>query len=182
MPAYRVMTDSPDLSALDRARQLGQRCWQEPDAQLDFSGVESVTPEFAATLCQTILERCPPGMLQTALVIETMTAAVRTVFVRALMGSLPTAASPTETEIEHKPPPPAAVSDEPGLSAALNPLDLLRQVQDEYLTYVHTFQRFRNPALRDWVADQVRRGTLLWKEPYVQVSRPWRIQRECKPC
>ena len=182
MATYQLSTDTLILSALDHARQLGQRCWQEPDAQLDFSGVESVTSEFAATLCQTILGQCPPAMLQTALVIETMTPAVQTVFMRALMGAVPTAASPAEAQIEHKPPPPPAVSDEPELPAAPTPLDLLRQVQDEYLTYVQTFHRFRNPAIRDWVADQVRRGTLLWKEPYVQLSRPWRIQRECKPC
>ena len=42
----------------------------------------------------------------------------------------------------------------------MNPFTARRADQRAYLTYVHTFQRFRNPAIRDWVAEQMRRDTL----------------------
>ena len=53
----------------------------------------------------------------------------------------------------------------------MNPFAVLEEVQEAYLSYVHTFQKFNNPAIRDWVAERVRKGTLLWKEPYIQLSR-----------
>jgi superfamily II DNA or RNA helicase len=55
----------------------------------------------------------------------------------------------------------------------MNPFAMLQAEQDDYLTYVQTFQRFQNPAIRDWVKERVRQGTLLWREPYVQLSRPF---------
>jgi very-short-patch-repair endonuclease len=55
----------------------------------------------------------------------------------------------------------------------MNPFAVLDSVQSEYLTYVRTFQRFQNPQIRDWVMERVERGTLLWKPPYVQLSRPF---------
>jgi hypothetical protein len=50
----------------------------------------------------------------------------------------------------------------------------LTQVQAAYLTYVHTFQKFRNSAIRDWVAERVKGGTPLCKEPCIYMSRPSR--------
>jgi ATP-dependent helicase YprA (DUF1998 family) len=55
----------------------------------------------------------------------------------------------------------------------MNSFSVLHDVQSAYLTYVHTFQKFKNPAIQDWVAERVRSGTLLWKEPYVELSRPF---------
>ena len=57
----------------------------------------------------------------------------------------------------------------------MNPFSVLHDVQSAYLTYVHTFQKFKNPAIRDWVAERVRQGTLLWKEPYVELSLPFEL-------
>lgn len=57
----------------------------------------------------------------------------------------------------------------------MNPFTVLDQVQEAYLSYVHTFQKFNNPAIRDWVAERVRKGTLLWKEPYIQLSREFQL-------
>lgn len=37
----------------------------------------------------------------------------------------------------------------------MNPLAALKSVQEAYLTYVHTFQKFNNPAIQDWVAERV---------------------------
>jgi len=55
----------------------------------------------------------------------------------------------------------------------MNPFEILRSVQQDYLTYVRTFQRFQNPQIRDWVLERVENGTLLWKPPFVQLSRPF---------
>jgi hypothetical protein len=55
----------------------------------------------------------------------------------------------------------------------LNPFEILRGVQQDYLTYVRTFQRFQDEKIRDWVLERVEKGTLLWKPPYVQISRPF---------
>jgi len=57
--------------------------------------------------------------------------------------------------------------------ASMNPFTVLEHVQSEYRTYVQTFQRFQNPAIRDWVMERIQNGTLLWKPPFVQLSRPF---------
>jgi len=56
----------------------------------------------------------------------------------------------------------------------MNPLTALQAIQDAYLTYVRTFQKFQNPAIREWVLEQVHKGRLLWKEPFIQLSRRFR--------
>ncbi|MBN1247611.1 MAG: DEAD/DEAH box helicase [Anaerolineae bacterium] len=55
----------------------------------------------------------------------------------------------------------------------MNPFDILDQVRRDYRTYVETFQRFQDPAIRDWVMARIENGTLLWKPPYIQLSRPF---------
>jgi len=55
----------------------------------------------------------------------------------------------------------------------VNPFEILAAVQRDYLTYVQTFQRFQNPEIREWVLERVQSGTLLWKPPYIQLSRPF---------
>ncbi len=57
----------------------------------------------------------------------------------------------------------------------MNPFDTLANVQADYLTYVRTFQRFQNPEIRDWVMDRIEHGTLLWKPPFIQLSRPFAV-------
>jgi hypothetical protein len=55
----------------------------------------------------------------------------------------------------------------------MNPFDVLQVVQQDYLTYVRTFQRFQNPEIQAWVLERVHSGTLLWKPPFIQISRPF---------
>lgn len=55
----------------------------------------------------------------------------------------------------------------------MNPFETLENVQRDYLTYVRTFQRFQNQRIEDWVTERIERGTLLWKPPFVQLSRPF---------
>ena len=55
----------------------------------------------------------------------------------------------------------------------MNPFAILSTVRQDYLTYVRTFQRFQNPEIQDWVLEQVQSGSLLWKPPFIQISRPF---------
>ncbi len=55
----------------------------------------------------------------------------------------------------------------------MNPFDVLAHVQQQYRTYVQTFQRFQNPRIEQWIGERIADGTLLWKPPYVQISRPF---------
>lgn len=52
----------------------------------------------------------------------------------------------------------------------MNPFSTLQAVQSAYRCYVDTLQRFKNPAIRDWVLQRVAHG-LLWREPYLQLSQ-----------
>ena len=52
-----------------------------------------------------------------------------------------------------------------------NPFETLDAVRDAYRRYVTTFQKFKNPAIQGWVQERVDQGTLLWREPYVQLMR-----------
>jgi ATP-dependent helicase YprA (DUF1998 family)/ribosomal protein L37AE/L43A len=53
----------------------------------------------------------------------------------------------------------------------MNPFHALTDVQDAYQRYVRTFQQFRNPQIGDWVEERIQEGTLLWKDPYIQLAR-----------
>jgi len=55
----------------------------------------------------------------------------------------------------------------------MNPFEILAAVQRDYRTYVQTFQQFQNEAIERWISKRIESGTLLWKPPYVQLSRPF---------
>jgi len=173
MAIHRIVTGAGTLADLEVARRLGQRLWEEGDLQLDFGGVEDVSAEFAAELCRTIVERRSPAVLSNALLVQTMAPAVQATFLPAIMAALDVGVSEPPTEPDR----PAPVSEAartaslPAADATLDPFAILSNVQDAYRTYVHTFQKFNNPAIRDWVAERVEQGTLLWRDPFVQLSR-----------
>jgi len=144
------------LADLETARRLGRRLWEERDLQLDFSGVEHVSAEFATELCRTIVERRSPAVLSNALLVQTMAPAVQATFLPAIMAALGTGPEPS-TEPDRPAPAdePAETARPPLADVALDPFSLLSNVQDAYRTYVHTFQKFNNPAIQDWVAERV---------------------------
>jgi hypothetical protein len=160
------------LEDLDVARRLGRRLWEESDLQLDFSGVDRVSPETAAELCRTIVERRSPAVLSNAFLVHTMAPEVQATFLPAIMAVVTASAvytpPPAEPAVSTTPARPAPVAIQEG---TLNPFSVLSVVQSDYLTYVQTFQRFQNPEIRDWVLERVQNGTLLWKPPFVQISR-----------
>jgi ATP-dependent helicase YprA (DUF1998 family) len=53
----------------------------------------------------------------------------------------------------------------------LNPFEILEYAKDSYKTYVYTFQKIKNPVIKEWIATRMAEGTLLWKESYVQLNR-----------
>jgi ribosomal protein L37AE/L43A len=55
----------------------------------------------------------------------------------------------------------------------LNPFKALESVQDLYKDYVYTFQKFKNPVIQDWVSERIAQGTLLWRDPHVQLNRTY---------
>ena len=53
----------------------------------------------------------------------------------------------------------------------MNPFETLSYVQNTYRTYVYTFQKIRSPEIEKWVQEKIAEGTLLWKDPYIQLNR-----------
>ncbi|MBA3045306.1 MAG: DEAD/DEAH box helicase [Euryarchaeota archaeon] len=53
----------------------------------------------------------------------------------------------------------------------MNPFEALENIQEEYKRYVFSFQKFKNPTIKDWVEERVQGGTLLWKEPHIQLNK-----------
>jgi ATP-dependent helicase YprA (DUF1998 family) len=158
-----------DLQDQDQAREIGQRLGTS-EAVLDFTGVESVSIPFAVRLIRTFLEKKDFAALQTAWDLSTMADTVQTVLFQA-MG--------LATNPDYKLPPMRAASTteakgtDPKGFTSLDPFAVLKAAQDDYRKYVRTFQRVDNPTIRDWILEKVDSGTLLWKQPYVQISRPY---------
>jgi superfamily II DNA/RNA helicase/rubrerythrin len=57
------------------------------------------------------------------------------------------------------------------LSKQINPFLALDEVKASYRRYVETFQRFRNPVIKQWVDEQIRSGTVLWQQPLIELNR-----------
>jgi ATP-dependent helicase YprA (DUF1998 family) len=53
----------------------------------------------------------------------------------------------------------------------MNPFSTLQRVRDAYRGYVRTFQHFQNPEIDRWVGERIERGTLLWRDPHVELAR-----------
>jgi hypothetical protein len=159
----QVFRGGETIDDVTYGRELGQQVWQE-NAQLDFSGVVGVSAEFARELCRTVLQRRAMATLQNALVMQTMAQPVQATFfpimMEAMSGTL-TAAREVEPESS------ATVDDDGNFDVFAG----LAAIQASYRRYVETFQQFLNPTIRDWVGERVADGTLLWKDPTIQLSR-----------
>lgn len=172
MRIENVLTDTSHLADPEIARQLGRRLWTENDLQLDFSDIDSVTEEFATELCRTIIQQRDPALLHHALMITTMAPPVQATFFAvlsaALSGSLGSTPASGAEALEAGS---GTGEDLLDLRHAFNPISALRSIQAAYLQYVYTFQKFTNPNIAGWVEEKIRSGTLLWREPYIQLTR-----------
>ena len=54
---------------------------------------------------------------------------------------------------------------------AFDPLEALVDIKNAYRCYVSSFQKFKNPVIRDWIDRKIEEGTLLSKGPYIQINR-----------
>ncbi len=57
----------------------------------------------------------------------------------------------------------------------MNPLEVFRQLQNTYRSYVETCQTIRNEGIRKWVGERIEEGRFLWRPPYLTLGR--RFQR-----
>ncbi|WP_254534032.1 DEAD/DEAH box helicase [Natrinema gelatinilyticum] len=57
------------------------------------------------------------------------------------------------------------------MATRMNPFEALADIQQSYRSYVETFQQFENETIEDWVTQRIDRGSVLWKEPYVQLNQ-----------
>ena len=53
----------------------------------------------------------------------------------------------------------------------LDPFEALKNARTAYRRYVTSFQRFKNPTIRDWVELKLDEGTLISKGPYIELNR-----------
>ncbi|HEU18462.1 MAG TPA: DEAD/DEAH box helicase [Deltaproteobacteria bacterium] len=53
----------------------------------------------------------------------------------------------------------------------MNPFETLQYMQEQYKTYVYTFQKIKNPHIRRWIFDRIDNGSLLWRAPHVQLNQ-----------
>jgi len=60
------------------------------------------------------------------------------------------------------------------MSKQVNNFVALDAVRDAYRRYVATFQRFRNPVIKEWIENQVQEGTILWREPLIELNRRYK--------
>jgi superfamily II DNA or RNA helicase/rRNA maturation protein Nop10 len=57
----------------------------------------------------------------------------------------------------------------------MNPFEVLEYAKDRYRSYVYTFQKIKNPVIQDWIRMRMTEGSLLWKEPFVQLNRRYEL-------
>lgn len=164
----RVGTSLGDLLL---ARQIGEEL-RQPGNQLDFTGVEEASVDFLRVLIATVLETRDQVSLLGMVDISTMSAPVQKSFLLALQTAA-LAAPGGEAVVLGDGSEAASEAESSPAPATLDPFDVLRQVQHDYLMYVRTFQQFQNPDIQQWVLDHIENGSLLWKPPYIQIARPF---------
>jgi len=54
---------------------------------------------------------------------------------------------------------------------SLDPFSAVDKIKATYRQYVSSFQKFKNPTIREWVDDRIGKGTLLHKGPFIQLNR-----------
>ena len=56
-------------------------------------------------------------------------------------------------------------------SKQMNVFNAVDNLRETYQRYVFTFQKFRNPAIQEWVNEKMSEGGLLWKDTHVELKR-----------
>ncbi|MBN1812558.1 MAG: DEAD/DEAH box helicase [Anaerolineae bacterium] len=144
-------------------KHIEQLLEQGEPVKLDFTGIEAASPSFVdECVGKLFLERGQEEM-EGRLTVAGASPDTQALIRRMIRERLREKRSHSE----------AAGSLAETDTIALDPFAILSAVQQDYLTYVRTFQRFQNTTISDWVLERVQSGTLLWKPPFVQISRPF---------
>jgi len=56
-------------------------------------------------------------------------------------------------------------------NSGFNPITALDEISEAYRIFVSSFQKFKNPIIRDWIDEKIKNGTLLYKGPYIDLAR-----------
>jgi len=56
-------------------------------------------------------------------------------------------------------------------NTSFNPVSALETITGAYRTFVSSFQKFKNPIIKDWIDEKIAQGTLLYKGPYIELAR-----------
>lgn len=59
----------------------------------------------------------------------------------------------------------------------MNPFKTFETIKSDYLSYIRTFQKFREKRFEDFVNERTDHHEMLWKEPLVQIARKFRTGR-----
>ena len=51
------------------------------------------------------------------------------------------------------------------------PVTALDSVAEAYHLFVSSFQKFKNPVIKEWIDEKIEKGTLLYKGPYIELAR-----------
>jgi len=58
---------------------------------------------------------------------------------------------------------------------SFDPFSALQQVRAAYRSYVGTFQKFKNPVIRDWINAELDKSTLIFKGPFIELKRNFAV-------
>ncbi|KUG20739.1 helicase, c-terminal:type iii restriction enzyme, res subunit:dead/deah box helicase, n-terminal [hydrocarbon metagenome] len=56
-------------------------------------------------------------------------------------------------------------------NTSFDPVTALDTVAGAYRTFVSSFQKFKNPVIKEWIDRKIEEGTLLYKGPYIELAR-----------
>ena len=56
-----------------------------------------------------------------------------------------------------------------------DPFSALEKVRSAYRSYVGTFQKFKNPVIRDWINAELDKSTLIFKGPFIELKRNFAV-------
>ncbi|WAI00946.1 DEAD/DEAH box helicase [Methanogenium organophilum] len=52
-----------------------------------------------------------------------------------------------------------------------DPIEALGFIRSSYRSFVNSFQKFKNPVIKEWIEQSIDEGTLLYKGPYIELNR-----------
>ena len=54
-----------------------------------------------------------------------------------------------------------------------NPFLTYEECKNTYKSFIDSYHRFKNPEIKKWVKKNTEEGHLLWREPFLNISRPF---------